>query len=57
VGIGVEEFCFQVVEVVIIEVELPFECPIADPPSALEDDDRLLKNLFKSHHSSLSPWI
>src|SRR5262249_35033254 len=55
VGIDVEEFCFQVVEVRIIEIELPFQCPIADPPSILEDCDRLLKHLFKGHDASLSP--
>jgi hypothetical protein len=48
------EFFFQVIEVVIIEIKLPFQRPIAHPSSALEDVDRLLKNLFKGHHASLS---
>jgi hypothetical protein len=54
VGIGIEEFGFQVVEVRIIESKLPFQCPITDPSSVLEDRDRLLKNVFEGHDSPLS---
>jgi hypothetical protein len=54
-GIGVKELGFEVLKVGIIKRELPLQGAITYPASALKDIDRLPKNLFKSHRSSLPP--
>ena len=50
--VRVEDFLFEVLKVGIIEVELPFERPVADSASVLEDVDGLLERLFKGHRRS-----
>jgi hypothetical protein len=52
-GIRVEELAFEVLKVGIIKLELPLQGTITRPSSTLEDVDRLLQYLFKSHWFSL----
>jgi hypothetical protein len=48
-GIGVEEFIFEVRKVGIIQRELPLQGTITHSSSTVEDGDRLLEYLFKGH--------
>src|SRR5215510_3947285 len=49
VGVRVEEFLLEGLQVVVVQLELEPECPVRHPPSTLEHSDRLVENLLEGH--------
>jgi hypothetical protein len=49
VWLCVQEFVLEVLEGILIQVELPFECLIGHAASPLEHRPRLIENLLEGH--------
>jgi len=47
----VDQFCCEVGQIVIIELELALQRPIGEPATTLEQGYGLVKNRFKVHYS------
>jgi hypothetical protein len=46
----IEEFIFEGLKGVVVQVKLHLECPIGHTSPALQHGQRLVKNLLKGHH-------
>ena len=46
---GLNQFDLQVLDIPVIQVKLPLQCPVGDPPLALEPRDRVPHHFRKLH--------
>jgi hypothetical protein len=46
---GVDKFGFQIIDVVVIQIELPLESPVGHPSMALQQRDHLFQHFVKGH--------
>jgi len=47
--LAVDEFFFEISEIRVIQIELPFEGTIGQAPATLEHGNRLIQNLLEGH--------
>jgi hypothetical protein len=47
--LALDEFSFQILQIRVVELELPLEGTISQAPPALEHGDRLVEELLKGH--------
>jgi hypothetical protein len=53
---GVDEFVFDPLDVVVIDVETQFESPIGHPPFTLEESEDLGENFIEGHTCPFAVW-